>query len=83
MQQRSAWDCVCCRDSDGPVAANREEEEEEEEQELVVEPGVRVELQGLVNAAQHNGKHGVVRSLDEKNGGRFVVVIRTNDSSDL
>ena len=81
MQQRSAWDCVCCRDSDGPVAANREEEEEE--QELVVEPGVRVELQGLVNAAQHNGKHGVVRSVDEKNGGRFVVVIRTNDSSDL
>ena len=82
MQQRSAWDCVCCRDSDGPVAANREDDEDDE-QELVVEPGVRVELQGLVNAAQHNGKHGVVRSVDEKNGGRFVVVIRTNDPSDL
>ena len=44
----------------------------------MVEPGVRVELQGLVNAAQHNGKHGVVRSVDEKNGGRFVVELEAD-----
>ena len=37
-----------------------------------------MELQGLVNAAQHNGKHGVVRSVDEKNGGRFVVELEAD-----
>ena len=71
--------CVSCRDSDGrPLLRREEEENDDEEEELVVEPGVRVELQGLVNAAQHNGKHGVVRSVDEKNGGRFVVELEAD-----
>ena len=42
--------------------------------------GVAVELKGLVKAAQHNGKQGFVRRLDDRDGamyrGRLVVELQ-------
>ena len=37
-----------------------------------------MELTGLVQAAQHNGKTGVFRGIDEENG-RFVVELEEED----
>jgi hypothetical protein len=55
---------------------------EETKEVLEFEIGGRVELTGLVQAAQHNGKTGVFRGIDEENG-RFVVELEEEDGKML
>ena len=47
-------------------------DDEPQDAEIVLEPGVKVRIVGLVAAAQHNGKVGVIRSFDA-NRGRYIV----------